>query len=165
MVVEATFAEALGLRIGDRLTLGNSTFEVVGTAATAAFPSYPVASALGAFLVGNLGSNSIGLVWVPDADVAHLAAVGAEPVFYYMDLKLSDSAAAPAFVDRYDANSSPTSLTLYSWQSIRDKDTLVTARAQLVLLTGSWLLVLLALASVVVLVGGRMAEQTRRVGL
>jgi len=82
-----------------------------------------------------------------------------------MDLKLSGSAAAPAFVDRYDANSSPTSLTLYSWQSIRDKDTLVTARAQLVLLTGSWLLVLLALASVVVLVGGRMAEQTRRVGL
>ena len=165
MVVEATFAEALGLRIGDRLTLGNRSLEVLGTAATAAFPSYPVAGALGAFLVGNLGSNSIGLVWVPDADVAHLAAVGGEPVFYYMDLKLSGSAAAPAFVDRYDANSSPTSLTLYSWQSIRDKDTLVTARAQLVLLTGSWLLVLLALASVVVLVGGRMAEQTRRVGL
>ena len=34
-----------------------------------------------------------------------------------------------------------------------------------VLLLGSWLLALLALASVAVLVGGRMAEQTRRVGL
>ena len=41
----------------------------------------------------------------------------------------------------------------------------MTARAQLVLFTGSWLLVLLAIASVAVLVGGRMAEQTRRVGL
>ena len=36
---------------------------------------------------------------------------------------------------------------------------------QQVLLAGSWLLGLLAMASVAVLVGGRMAEQTRRVGL
>jgi len=36
---------------------------------------------------------------------------------------------------------------------------------QLVLFLGSWLLALLATASVAVLVGGRMAEQTRRVGL
>ena len=33
------------------------------------------------------------------------------------------------------------------------------------LLTGGWLLVLLAVASVAVLVGGRMADQIRRVGL
>jgi hypothetical protein len=37
--------------------------------------------------------------------------------------------------------------------------------AQLVLLTGSWLLGLLAIASAAVLVGGRMAEESRRVGL
>ena len=36
---------------------------------------------------------------------------------------------------------------------------------QRALLTGSWLLALLALASVAVLVGGRMADQLRRVGL
>ena len=125
-----------------------------------------MAGALGAFLVGSLGStNNIGLVWVPEADVAHVAAAGAEPVFYYMNLKLADPTAAQAFVDRYNGSSSPTALSLYSWQSIRDADTLVLARAQLVLFTGSWLLVLLALASVAVLVGGRMAEQTRRVGL
>jgi putative ABC transport system permease protein len=181
VVVEATFAQALGLHVGDRVRLGGTSYEVAGTAATAAFPTYPVASALGSFLVGQLGSNSIGLVWVPEADVAQLAAAGAEPVFYHMDLKLTDPAAAPAFAARYDSSppgssatgaapsgagaTSPVTLMLNSWQSIRDKDTLVTARAQLVLVTGSWLLVLLALASVVVLVGGRMAEQQRRVGL
>ena len=181
VVVEATFAQALGLHVGDRVRLGGNSFEVVGTAATAAFPTYPVAGALGSFLVGSSGTNSIGLVWVPEADVAHLAAAGAEPVFYHMDLKLADPAAAPAFADRYASSppesstagaapsgagtTSPITLTLNSWQSIRSKDTLVTARAQLVLVTGSWLLVLLALASVVVLVGGRVAEQTRRVGL
>ena len=38
-------------------------------------------------------------------------------------------------------------------------------KVQAVLSTGSWLLALLAIASVAVLVGGRMSEQTRRVGL
>ncbi len=33
------------------------------------------------------------------------------------------------------------------------------------MLVGSWLLAILAVASVAVLVGGRMAEQLRRVGL
>jgi ABC-type lipoprotein release transport system permease subunit len=165
VVVEATFAQALGLHVGDRLRLGGSSFTVVGTAATAAFPSYPVAGALGAFLVGTLGTNSMGLVWVPAADVAHVAAAASEPVFYDVNLKLADPAAAPAFVDRYEAGSSSAALALYAWQSIRSKEALVTARAQLVLFTGSWLLVLLALASVIVLVGGRMAEHTRRVGL
>ena len=115
--------------------------------------------------MGSLGSNNLGLVWVTQADVAHLAAAGSEPVFYYMDLKLADPAAAQAFVDRYDANASSNALTLYSWQRIRNGDARVLARAQLLLFTGSWLLVLLALASVALLVGGRMAEQTRRVGL
>ena len=70
-------------------------------------------------------------------------------------------AAVQAFADRHE---SPV-LALHSWQSIRSEETIVTARAQLVLFTGSWLLVLLAVASVAVLVGGRTAEQTRRVGL
>ncbi len=105
VVVEAAFADALGLHVGDRLSLGGSSFEVVGTAVTAAFPSYPEAGSLGTFLVGSLGSNNPGLVWVPEADVAHLAAAGSEPVFYYLNLKLADPAAAPAFADRYDANS------------------------------------------------------------
>ena len=163
VVVEATFAQVLGLHVGDRVDLGHSSYRMVGTAATAAFPTYPVASALGAFLVGDLGSSSsVGLVWAPATDVAHVATAGSEPVIYAMNLKLADPAAAQAFVDRH---SSSAVLALHSWQSIRSKETLVTARAQLVLFTGSWLLVLLAIASVTVLVGGRTAEQTRRVGL
>ena len=179
MVVEAGFADALGLHVGDRLRLGGNSFEVVGIAVTVAFPSYP--DSLGSFLVGSLGSYSLGLVWVPEADVAQLAAVGSEPVFYYLDLKLADPAAARAFADRYTtgsssqqtsgpsagggASTSATTLTLYPWQLIRSEDVKLLARAQLVLYTGSWLLALLAIASVAVLVGGRMAEQTRRVGL
>ena len=179
VVVEAGFASALGLHVGDRLRLGGTSFEVVGIAVTVAFPSYP--DSLGSFLVGSLSSYSLGLVWVAEADVARLAAVGSEPVFYYLDLKLDDSAAARAFANRYTtgsssqqssgpsatggASTSPTTLTLYPWQLVRSQDVKLLARAQAVLYTGSWLLALLAIASVAVLVGGRMAEQTRRVGL
>jgi len=35
-IVEAAFAKALGLHVGDRLSLGGSSFEVAGTAVTAA---------------------------------------------------------------------------------------------------------------------------------
>ena len=179
VVVEAGFAAALGLHVGERVHLGGAPFRVVGIAVSVAFPSYP--DSLGSFLVGRLGSYSVGLVWVPETDVAQLAAVGSEPVFYYLDLKLADPAAARGFAARYTtgsssqqssspsagggAGASTTTTTLYPWQFIRSEDVHLLALAQLVLYTGSWLLALLALASVAVLVGGRMAEQTRRVGL
>src|SRR6266536_983589 len=167
VVVEAAFANALGLHVGDRLSLGGSSFGVTGTAVTAAIPDYPdTCSHPGCFLAGSISSSNPGLVWATEADAEHIArAATSTPVAYFLNLKLNDPAGASAFADRYNANAAPTAPFLYSWQSIRDGDAQVIAEVQLVLITGSWLLALLALASVVVLVGGRMAEQTRRVGL
>jgi putative ABC transport system permease protein len=167
VVVEASFANALGLHVGDRLSLGGGSFEVTGTAVTAAVPDYPdVCSYLGCFLAGSVSSYTPGLVWATEADAGHIArAVSGTPVAYFLNLKLSDPAGAGAFAGRYNASASPAAPVLYSWQSILDGDAHVFAKVQGVLFTGSWLLALLALASVVVLVGGRMAEQTRRVGL
>jgi putative ABC transport system permease protein len=167
VVVEAGYANALGLHVGDRLTLGASSFEVTGTAVTAAIPDYPdVCSHLGCFLAGTVSAYNPGLVWATGADAGRIAgAASSTPVAYFLNLKLSDPAGASAFAGRYDASAAPTAPYLYSWQSIRDGDAQVIAKMQRVLLTGSWLLALLALASVVVLAGGRMAEQTRRVGL
>ena len=167
VVVEAAFANALGLHVGDRLSLGGSSFEVTGTAVTAAIPDYPdVCSPLGCFLANGLGSYNPGLVWATDADAGHIAhAATSTPLAYFLNLKLNDPGEANAFAGRYNASASPTAPFLFSWPSIRDGDAQVIAKARLVLITGSWLLALLALASVVVLVGGRMAEQTRRVGL
>ena len=52
-----------------------------------------------------------------------------------------------------------------AWKSILADSTEVAADSQILLLIGAWLLGLLAVASLSVLVGGRMANQTRRVGL
>ena len=58
-----------------------------------------------------------------------------------------------------------TSPFLTSWTVTADQDSSFLRSDQAVLLTGATLLGLLALASVTVLVGGRLAEGTRRVGL
>ena len=167
VVVEAAFANAFGLHVGDLLSLGGSSFKVVGTAVTAAIPDYPDAcTALGCFLANRVSAYNPGLIWATEADAGHIArAASSTPLAYFLNLKLADPAGAIAFADRYNASASPTAPFLYSWQSIRDGDAHVIAKVQQVLVTGSWLLALLAIASVVVLVGGRMAEQTRRVGL
>jgi putative ABC transport system permease protein len=43
-VVEAAFANALDVRVGDPVTLNGRPFKVVGVAVTAAMPPYPGSS-------------------------------------------------------------------------------------------------------------------------
>jgi ABC-type lipoprotein release transport system permease subunit len=165
VVVEAGFASDLGIHVGDRLTLGDRSVDVVGTAVTAAIPAYPnTCTAEGCFLANGVARHNPGLIWATTADTIRLA--GADgPDAYYLNLTLTDPASAATFAAHYNADTSATAPYLLTWQQIRDGDAQTLARVRQVLLFGSWLLALLALASVAVLAGGRMAEQTRRVGL
>ena len=166
VVLEAAFAEALGLRAGDPITLEGRSFRVAGVAVTAASSPYPDVSCL-AFCIPS------GLVWTTRADARGLAPPG-EQLAYVLNLKLADPAAAPAFAAERNGPqggppgspaSGPDRPQLLAWQDVsRASDHLVRNQRR-ALLTGSWLLGLLAVASVAVLVGGRMADQTRRVGL
>jgi putative ABC transport system permease protein len=165
VVVEAGFAEALDLHAGDRLSLGGASFEVAGIAVTAAFPSYSRVCFLGCYMPPKLANYNPGLVWLTEADAESVASATRAPTGYFLDLKLKDPAHADAFANAQDASTAPTALFLSSWQSLLTEDSKTIGNEELVLLTGSWLLALLALASVAVLVGGRMSEQTRRVGL
>jgi len=91
-----------------------------------------------------------------------------------LNLNLADPAAAPAFVAGRNPPpdapsgtraSEPPPTTLQAWQDIREASANLVKNQRRGLMTGSWLLALLAVASVAVLVGGRMADQIRRVGL
>jgi ABC-type lipoprotein release transport system permease subunit len=214
VVVEAGFADALGVGEGDQITLRtrvctfetstgppdcgvakDRSFRVVGVAVTAAARPYPdvcfapecpwFAEAMEDEVADEPPPDEPppdesvdeerfvedpvepGLVWLTEADARDLAPAE-ELLSYVVNLKLADPADAPAFVDANLA--SPTGAggqtqILESWQDIRDDhDKLVQDMAN-VLRIGSRLLGLLAVASVAVLVGGRMADQTRRVGL
>ena len=150
VVVERSFAEAANLRLGQTITLNSRSFRVDGFAVTAAFA----------------GASGINLMWATEAAARSLATTAA-PLTYYSNLKLSDASpgAAQRVRERPHDSNSATSPFLTSWTVVADQDSSFLRSDQAVLLTGATLLGLLALASVAVLVGGRLAESTRRVGL
>jgi ABC-type lipoprotein release transport system permease subunit len=167
IVLERTFAEALGVGVGDRVTLGDRPFRVVGIAVTAAGLPYPnLCYQPGGGCVFTLpaSSNDFGLAWVTAPDASALASSRA-PLSYFLDLKLENPAAAPAFASKYGSQPTPNPRTLIPWQAIQTGSGLLVQDEQSVLSPGAWLAGLLAIASVAVLAGGRMAERTRRVGL
>jgi len=169
VVVEAAFADALDLRVGDPVTVDGRSFEIVGVAVTAALAPYPAVSCI--VTVGCASGAppeelsklppglllNPGLVWLTQAD---LRSLNPDSLSYVLNLKLADPAAAQAFADGHQVG-----LRLQPWEEILADATELAGDARILLLIGAWLLGLLAVASLSVLVGGRMADQTRRVGL
>lgn len=188
VVVERSLADLLDLRVGERIGLDalvgggpgpgggpspgpaggpgaggggpiravGPSFEVVGIAVTAALQPPPLND-----FAHPSGFAEAGLVWVTRSAAEHLAASEGGAFGYTLNLKLADPSAAPAFASAHQHGE----LFLISWQAIAAKEGLIVSIEQAILLTGSSLLGLLALASVALLVGGRVEQQTRRVGL
>lgn len=163
VVVERSFADAVGIKAGDRVTLNGRSFTVAGVAVTAALP----ANGIG-FLEGSAQYPNPGLIWMTESDARSLA-TSAQPLGYLLNLKLANPAGAEAFANRFDpggyTNNAGHEPYLLPWQDISRQDGLLVRDEQKVLLIGSWLLALLAIGSLAILVGGRMADQMRRVGL
>lgn len=195
VVVEANLADALGVGQGDPVTVGGRSFEVVGVAVTAAvapdtclLPCYvgpppedlppgelegirepEVCGAEASDQVLGCVVQSPGLVWLTDADLRSLVAQP-EALAYVLNLRLDDPARSVAFVEahdpcRPDVQCDGQGPALIEWQGVQDDVTQLSRSARDGLVTGGSLLAVLAVASVAVLVGGRMADQTRRVGL
>ena len=149
VVVERSFAEAANLRLGQAITLNGRPFRVAGFAVTAASGGFP----------------GMSLMWATEATARSLA-TKADPLSYISDLKLSAASphAITAFINAH-STSNASSPFLTSSTVIAYGDASFLRSDQAVLLAGATLLGLLALASVAVLVGGRLVEGTRRVGL
>jgi putative ABC transport system permease protein len=165
VVLERSFAEDLGVGAGGQITLNGRSFRVAGVAVTTAtdLTDPQLCSSNCDLPTSELGNP--GLIWMTRADAVSLA-TAAEPLSYTLNLKLADPADADAFANAYDnANNSASAPTLQSWESLAWGTGATVRSEQFLLLIGSQLLGLLAIASVAVLVGGRMTEQTRRVGL
>ena len=164
VVIERTFAEALGAGVGDRVTLNGRPYTVAGIAVTAASPPYPnlcyyQGGGCVFDLPGSLPPGDIGLAWVTRADARALASAAA-PLSYFVNLRLRHPADARAFISHVSGVPN-----LIAWQDIASADGLLVLDEQQVLSPGALLAALLAVASVAVLAGGRMAERTRRIGL
>jgi putative ABC transport system permease protein len=169
VVVERSLADLLDLEVGQWVRLGSTgtygvgggpgsmrRFEVTGIAVTAAIEPPSIAT-----YMHPSGFPEPGLVWVTRSAAEQLANGEGGPFAYTLDLELTSPATAPAFVATHETGA----LSLISWQSMSAKEGMIVSTEQEILLTASSLLGLLALASVALLVGGRMEQQTRRVGL
>jgi putative ABC transport system permease protein len=165
VVLERSFAAALGVGVGNTITLNERSFLVSGIAVSAAVPPYPGVCLLSCEIGPNMPSTQPGLVWMTEPGAQSLA-TPTEPLAWIMNLRLADPGTAAAYAAAYN-HSHPASSAPYlvSWQDIAAQAGRVISTEQQVLLVGSWLLGLLAVASVAVLAGGRMAGQVRRVGL
>jgi putative ABC transport system permease protein len=165
VVIERGFADALGVHAGDNVRLGGRSFRVAGIAVTAAVPPYPssLCHIVCPFPVqwGSFGVPNMGLVWLTRSAVAGLAGSGSN-IAYLLNLKLANPAQAPAFVAQH-----PGTLAwgTFTWQSIQSAINALIGIEQAALGFGGWLIGLLALAGLGVLVGRRMTEQARRIGL
>jgi putative ABC transport system permease protein len=154
-VIEQGLADALGLQLGDQIRLHDYSFRVVGIALQTEQPFYPECIP--------------GLVWVTPADDQRLA-TPANPLGYELDLNLTHPDGADAFSNSAALNAvgrepAFVAVTVQTWNATQEEDYRVVRIDQKALLVGSWLLGLLAIACIAVVVGARMAEQTRRVGL
>lgn len=155
-VIERGFADTLGLGVGDTINLGGRPFRVAGIAVSTAQCFYPI--------------TAPGLIWLTRSDADSLA-TRQQPIGYILNLRLTDPSSAPAFENGnaanafYNATGNDAKSFLQAWQDIEQQDFKVVSVDQKVLLIVSTLLALLAIASIAVVVGSRMAEQTRRVGL
>lgn len=176
VVVEAAFAAALDIRAGDRVTLNGRSFEVAGVAVTAAVSPYPEVSCMvhvgcsSGVIADGQGAGppagalrDPGLVWLTQADARGLTPQP-EFVSYVMNLKLADPEKAETFINTNQGDHGAV-IPMRSWEEILQDATELAKDSQILLMIGAWLLVLLAVASLSVLVGGRIADQTRRVGL
>jgi ABC-type lipoprotein release transport system permease subunit len=165
VVVERAFARAMGLSVGDQVDLGGRREQVAGVAVSAALPPYPQLCTIGCILDGpDWFSAEPGLIWTTRRQAAALASPR-EPLVWFQYLKLHDPGSAPAFAQRYGAGGPPAGdPQLDPWQEIAARQAEPLANERVAVVFGSILLVILALATLVVLVGGRMSDEVRRVG-
>ena len=102
-----------------------------------------------------------------EADAIGLTSKANPLTTYVLNLRLTNPDDAPAFV--YDraaaASTQPTAATFSNWEGTAAEDARLVQDGHGVLQPGALLLALLAIASVAVLVGRRLSEYARRVGL
>jgi len=120
VVIERTFADALGVWVGDRVTLNDKSFTVAGIAVTAAQPPYPnlcqgpllslpLTATTGLLISSDACSSlnitsgnprDIGVIWTTEADAIGLTSKANPLTMYALNLKLANPNDAQAFVDQ-----------------------------------------------------------------
>jgi putative ABC transport system permease protein len=163
VVLEQAFAKALGAHVGSEVRIGDRRFPVTGIAVTTAMPPYPSVCFVGCTLAApGLAGSEPGLAWMTRADARSLA-TRTEPLALIANLSLKPGADVDAFVAAHESDAEGSTL-LTTFRAIEQHDDKVIRNERAVLVLGGSLLSLLAIATVAILVGGRLTREIRWVG-
>ncbi len=153
IVLERSFADALGLEVGTPLRIaaagGPVELPVLGTAILPSQPRYP--------------RSNPGLAWVTPATLARIEPDRSRWT-WTQAVRLTDASAAPAFAARAAASASADDAFL-TWQDQRAEALREAQPAMIILTTYTILLLVVVFAVVAILVGARASAQYREIGL
>jgi putative ABC transport system permease protein len=145
VVLEDGLASTLGLTAGDAVSIAGLRLPVRGTALTVSVKPYPL--------------DQPALVWVSPTAGARLAATS-EGGYEWIELRLARPQDAAAFASEHLRPGRE----IHTWQDRREGVGEALADLATALLITVSMLVGLTIATVAILVAGRMAEQTRQIG-
>ncbi len=154
LVVERSLADALGVSVGERLTVGGRSLTVTGVAVSLAQPPFP--------------RTVPGLAWTSTATVQALAR-DAALTGVQVHLRLADPGQATNFARAHGAppvgaEAGRQGPGFSTWVETREATLAEVKTTRAVLLSVSGLLLLLTCAAVVLLVRARTAADSRRIG-
>ncbi|OPG08656.1 FtsX-like permease family protein [Microbispora sp. GKU 823] len=160
-VVERGFAQALGVRVGARVTIGKRGYPVVGIAISAATPVYPWSD----WAQGPGPSDYGGRIWLTTADAR--AAAGDIPGVYLIHLKLTDPTESLRWSDAVftDDRRGDSWVNTHDWQTVLETDAAMIRNTQPALVVGGWLLAAAAIVTLAALATARGARDNRRAAL
>ncbi|MFI5612024.1 FtsX-like permease family protein [Amycolatopsis sp. NPDC051903] len=160
-VLERGFAEALGVRVGDPVTISGRRYPVVGLAISAATPVYPWSD----WAQGAGPHDYGGRIWLTTAD-AHAAAGDASTV-YFVQVKLTDPAEPLRWRDTVFTHDrrGDASVGVRTWQTVLQTDTNLVRDTEPDLVVGGWLLAAAAIVTLAALAAVRATRENRRAGL
>ncbi|MEU6431023.1 FtsX-like permease family protein [Microbispora sp. NPDC046973] len=160
-VVERGFAQALGVRVGDRVTIGKRGYPVVGIAISAATPVYPYSD----WAQGPGPSDYGGRIWLTTADAR--AAAGDTPGVYLIHLKLTDPTESLHWSDTVftDDRRGDSWVNTHTWQTVLETDAAMIRSTRPALVVGGWLLAAAAIVTLAALATARAVRDNRRAAL
>jgi putative ABC transport system permease protein len=150
VVLERSFADAVGLRVGSLLRVAGHPLRVSGTAILPSQARYP--------------RSNPGLAWVSRAALARIQPDRGQ-WHWTQAVRLTDPAAAPGFAARAAATLPPGVAAVATWQDQRAEALREAEPLQIILTTYTILLLAVVFAVVAILIGARAAAQRREIGL
>jgi putative ABC transport system permease protein len=154
IVLERSFAEALGLEVGTPLRVaaagGPVVLTILGTAISPSQPRYP--------------RSNPGVAWVTRATLERIAPDRSRWT-WNQAIRLTNAAGAPAFAARAAAALPPDTAFITTWEDQREEALRDAQPLTIILTTYTILLLVVVFAVVAILVGARASAQHREIGL